>query len=54
MPLGMRVSQGSVQTGWPDSAWKVAVPTKRVAASVITTCTAAPSRVNARSNSAAL
>ena len=36
------VSQRSVRTGRPDTAWKVSGVTKCVAASVMTTCTSAP------------
>ena len=47
-------SQSEQRTGWPDSAWKVVVPTKWRAASVITTRTSAPASCRRRTRSAAL
>jgi hypothetical protein len=41
MLLATRGSHWSVNTGLPESAWKVTGVTKCVAASVITTCTGA-------------
>jgi hypothetical protein len=49
-----RASHRSVHTGWPDSACRVAVPMKRVAASVIATRTSAPALISRRVSSAAL
>ena len=48
------ILQWSVNPGRPESAWKVTGVTKRVAASVITTCTVAPSLTSRRTSSAAL
>jgi hypothetical protein len=49
-----RASQRSVHTGWPESACIVAVPMKRVAASVMAMRTSAPALTSRRVNSAAL
>ena len=46
--------QRSVTTGFPDRVSKVRGVTKRVAAGVITTMTAAPRRVSSRTSSQAL
>ncbi|OIQ65374.1 hypothetical protein GALL_530670 [mine drainage metagenome] len=54
MALGTRTSHRSVNTGRPDKAWKVASPTKRLAASVSTTCTVAPALTSSRVSSADL
>jgi len=54
MLLATRGSHWSVNTSFPESAWKVTGVTKCVAASLITTCTEAPSLISSRTSSAAL
>ncbi len=54
MPLGSRASHWSSTTGWFDKACMVAGVMKWVAASVMTTRTAAPDLTSSRNNSAAL
>ncbi len=52
--FGIRASHWSMNTGLPDSAWKVVAVTKWVAPSVIATCTSAPCLPSKRTSSAAL
>ena len=54
MEFAKLASQRSVMTGLPVSAWKVAGVTKRVAASVIATCTSTLFLMRSRASSAAL
>ena len=47
-------SHSELRTGLPVSAWKVSGVTKRIADSVMTTCTSAPASCSRRARSAAL